>query len=96
MATYSAVRADLDRVGGFMVASVNLAELQHSGANNDPIHAIACELAYDRALINLCLTVGIDTGPERFNVPFVERDRLHLAVVEVIPSLHDVVFPVHV
>ena len=92
MATYPAVRLDLDHVAGFVMASANLALFRKAGGKQDAIRAIAYELAYDRALIILCLMVGIETGPERYDVPLVERERLHRAVVEAVPSLRDVVF----
>jgi hypothetical protein len=38
--------------------------------------ALAAEVAYDRALIHLCNTVGIGTAPGEFHQPQAERSRL--------------------
>lgn len=84
---------DHDQVGAFLFALVNLNENRRSGTTEDTSQVIAYELGYDRALINLSLTLGIDTGPERFDVPSQERDRLHRALVQALPSLHEVIFP---
>ena len=82
-----------DHVGAFLFALANLNEDRRSGMTEDASQVIAYELGYDRALINLSLTLGIDTGPERFDVPSQERDRLHRALVQALPSLHEVIFP---
>ena len=84
---------DHDHVGAFLLALANLDEVRRSGTTEDVSQVIAHELTYDRALINLSLMLGIDTGPERFDVPFQERDRLHQEVVATLPSLHEVIFP---
>jgi len=84
---------DHDLVGAFLLALADLDEVRRSGTTGDASQAIAHELTYDRALINLSLMLGIDTGPERFEVPLLERDRLHEALTEALPSLHEVIFP---
>ena len=38
--------------------------------------ALASEVAYDRALVNLCAARGIDVDPQRFTHPGQERSRL--------------------
>ena len=76
-----------------MLALADLDEVRRTGAIKEASQVIASELAYDRALINLSLMLGIDTGPERFDVPFLERDRLHEALTEALPRLHEVIFP---
>lgn len=82
-----------DHLGTFLLALADLDEIRRSGTTRDASQVIASEIAYDRALINLSLTLGIDTGPERFDVPLLERDRLHEALAEALPSLHEVIFP---
>lgn len=37
---------------------------------------IACEIAYDRALLALCGDLGMDIAPDRFTHPSAERTRL--------------------
>ena len=37
---------------------------------------LALELDHDRMLLRLCTALGIETEPERFGNPLVERDRL--------------------
>jgi hypothetical protein len=41
---------------------------------------LAAQLAYDRALIRLCLASGIATSPARFERPAIERQRLEDAL----------------
>lgn len=41
---------------------------------------IACEIAYDRALINLCVEMDIDVSADRFSHPNSERERLERAL----------------
>lgn len=82
-----------DILGTFLLALADLDEVRRAGTTKDASEVIAYEIAYDRALINLSLMLGIDTGPERFDVPFLERDRLHEALSEALPSLHEVIFP---
>jgi hypothetical protein len=41
---------------------------------------LAYEVDYDRALINLCTALGIDTQPGRFAQPAEERSRLEQAL----------------
>ncbi len=45
-------------------------------------HQLAYEIAYDRALVNLCALNGIDVDPERFAHPREERERLERALAE--------------
>jgi hypothetical protein len=45
-------------------------------------HELADEVAYDRALVNLCAASGIDVDPRRFSHPRRERARLESALVE--------------
>jgi hypothetical protein len=45
--------------------------------------ALALQIGYDVALLELAAVVGIETGPKRFEQPERERDRLRQA-------LHDV------
>jgi hypothetical protein len=44
--------------------------------------ALANEVAYDRALIKLCVVNGIAVAPERFAQPRAEWTRLERALVE--------------
>jgi hypothetical protein len=37
---------------------------------------LANEVAYDRALIRLCVAIGIETNPDLFSYPRAERERL--------------------
>jgi hypothetical protein len=37
---------------------------------------LALELDHDRMLLRLCTTLGIESEPERFGNPLVERERL--------------------
>ncbi len=37
---------------------------------------LALELDHDRMLLRLCTTMGIESEPERFGNPLVERERL--------------------
>jgi hypothetical protein len=76
---------DHDHVRAFLIALAALEESRQYRPSS--LDLLATELAYDRALINLSLHIGIDTGPERFNVPGRERDRLHRAVAESLPAL---------
>ena len=82
-----------EHLGIFLLALADLDEVRRSGTTKDASQVIAYELAYDRALINLSLMLGIDTEPERFDVAFLERDRLHEALAEALPSLDEVIFP---
>ncbi len=52
-----------DHVGAFLFTLANLNEDRRSGTTEEAIQVIADELGYDRTLINLSLTLGIDTGP---------------------------------
>jgi hypothetical protein len=45
-------------------------------------HALAYEIAYDRALVNLCAVGGIDVDPGRFAHPGEERARLERSLAE--------------
>ncbi len=83
-----------ENLGTFLLALADLYEVRRSGTMKDASQVIAYELAYDRALVNLSLMLGIDTGPERFDVPFLERDRLHEALTAALPRLHEFIFPV--
>jgi hypothetical protein len=46
-------------------------------------HALANEIAYDRALVNLCAFHGIEVDPGRFTHPREERARLERALAEI-------------
>jgi hypothetical protein len=76
---------DHDHVRAFLIALAALEEARQNRPSS--LDLLATELAYDRALINLSLHIGIDTGPEHFNVPGRERDRLHRVVAEFLPAL---------
>ena len=77
-------------VGALVIASAELEAIRRSGAA-DVVAVLAGELAYDQALISLSRHAGVDTGPERFEVPERERDRLHRALVEALPALPEAV-----
>ncbi len=51
---------------------------EHSGGEGEHIMTedLALELDHDRMLLRLCTALGIETEPERFGNPLVERDRL--------------------
>jgi len=91
-ASYSTA-PDHDHLGAFLIALADLEEFRRSGPTGDFSAVFAYELAYDRALINLSVQIGIDTGPERFVVPERERERLQKALVEALPVLQEVLFP---
>jgi hypothetical protein len=44
---------------------------------------LALELDHDRMLLRLCTAVGIESEPERFGNPLVERERLEQRLREV-------------
>jgi hypothetical protein len=44
---------------------------------------LALELDHDRMLLRLCTAMGIETDPERFGNPLVERERLEQRLREV-------------
>jgi hypothetical protein len=44
---------------------------------------LALELDHDRMLLRLCTAMGIETEPERFGNPLVERERLEQRLREV-------------
>ena len=46
------------------------------GGENIMTEDLALELDHDRMLLRLCTALGIETDPERFGNPLVERDRL--------------------
>jgi hypothetical protein len=52
--------------------------LDEQGGNGEHMMAedLALELDHDRMLLRLCTTMGIDSEPERFGNPLVERERL--------------------
>jgi hypothetical protein len=89
MASYLAA-PEQNHLGEFVLAFVDLEEARRSRPSPEAL--LAAELAYDRALINLSLLIGIDAGPERFEVPGRERDRLHRAVGESLPALQEQLF----
>lgn len=76
-----------DGIGSLLLALVDLEETRRSASNHEA--RLADELAYDRALVNVSRRVGIDTGPERFDVPDRERARLHRALAEAMPALQE-------
>jgi hypothetical protein len=45
-------------------------------------HELADEVAYDRALVNLCAASGLDVDPKGFSHPRRERARLENALAE--------------
>ena len=92
MASYPTA-PDRDHLGAFLIALADLEEFRRSGPTGDLYAVFAHELAYDRALIELSLQIGIDTGPERFVVPERERERLERALVEALPVLQEVILP---
>ena len=95
MASYPTA-PDHDHLGAFLLALADLEEFRRSGPTGDFCAVFPHELAYDRALINLSLQIGIDTGPEHFVVPERERQRLHQALVEALPALQEVIFPARI
>jgi hypothetical protein len=50
---------------------------------------LARELDYDHALIRLSLSMGFETGPERFETPEAERNRLRHALAGLGPMWAD-------
>jgi hypothetical protein len=84
---------DHDHISAFFLALADLVEVRQTAPTTDADAVLAYELAYDRALINLSLQIGVDTGPEHFVVPERERERLQKALVEVLPVLQEVIFP---
>ncbi len=84
---------DHEHVAAFLVALADLDAVRYSGTPAPASRVVAHEVAYDAALIKLSEHLGIDTDPERFKVPFEERERLHRAVAEALPSLHEIIFP---
>ena len=85
--------ADHEHVSAFLLALVDLEEVQRIALSSDVAEVLAYQLAYDRALINLSRQIGIDTGPERFDVPARERERLQQALMEALPALQEVISP---
>jgi hypothetical protein len=56
----------------------------HGGPNGHIMtEDLALELDHDRMLLRLCSAMGIDTEPERFGNPLVERERLEQRLREV-------------
>jgi hypothetical protein len=51
-----------------------------AGTNGSAQHKLASEVAYDRALVNLCAASGIDVDMSRFNQPQQARERLESAL----------------
>ena len=92
MASYPTA-PDHDHVIAFLLALADLEEVRRTAPTSDAEAVFAYELAYDRALINLSLQIGVDTGPEHFAVPERERERLQKALVEALPVLQEVLFP---
>ncbi|HEY1650413.1 MAG TPA: hypothetical protein VGG09_00895 [Acidimicrobiales bacterium] len=59
-------------------------ELGLPGGEVDTVsEALALQIGYDVALIDLAAVVGIDSGPVRFEQPERERDRLRTALRDV-------------
>ena len=55
------------------------ADLVRSGTSNGEISVVlAAELRYDRALLALSASVGVETSIQRFSSPIAERRRLEL------------------
>lgn len=80
-------------MAALLLALGDLETSRRSVGDEDVSRVLAHELAYDRALIALSRHIGIEAGPERFEVPKLERDRLHRELVEVMPSLQEVLCP---
>src|SRR5271154_3488124 len=57
---------------------VGQAESEHMMAED-----LALELDHDRMLLRLCTALGIETEPDRFGNPLVERERLEAQLREV-------------
>ena len=51
--------------------------------------ALVAEVSYDRALITLAASRGIDVAPTNFMHPRIERDRLETALAEVGVDLNE-------
>ena len=92
MASYPTA-PDHDHVSAFFLALADLEQGRRTAPTSDADAVFASELAYDRALINLSLQICVDTGPEHFAVPERERERLQKALVEALPVLQEVLFP---
>jgi hypothetical protein len=58
---------------------------EQGGSEGDHIMTedLALELDHDRMLLRLCTAMGIETEPERFGNPLVERERLEQRLREV-------------
>jgi len=84
---------DHDHVSAFLLALADLEEVRRIAPISDAAAVLASQLAYDRALLSLSLQIGIDTGPERFEVPERERARLLHAVVDALPALREFISP---
>ena len=59
--------------------------MNDAGGEGDHIMTedLALELDHDRMLLRLCTAMGIETEPERFGNPLVERERLEKRLREV-------------
>jgi hypothetical protein len=53
-----------------------LEESTGASDNREPSDDIAANIAYDLALLRLCVAVGVESDPTRFDRPMVERTRL--------------------
>jgi hypothetical protein len=57
---------------------------EHDGVSDHIMtEDLALELDHDRMLLRLCTAMGIETEPERFGNPLVERERLEQRLREV-------------
>jgi hypothetical protein len=75
----SALEAWSHDLGGDMLVNYVLgcrAQMLTVGPVRDVQEALAAEVAYDRALIQLCADVGIAATPAGFDQPQAERTRL--------------------
>ena len=61
-------------------------DLAISQGNRPAAHALATQLAYDRALIRLCKAMSIEAAPERFAAPVAERRRLEGCLADLGPN----------
>ncbi len=85
---------DRDHVDEFLAAHTALESARERTDPGSPPDRLALEVAYDAALIRLSDHLGIETGPERFDPPASERERLHREVLQSLPNLTEVLLPV--
>ncbi len=74
------------RISGSLLEYVALGGDTPKDSEASQAARLAAALAYDHALIQLSLIMGIETGPERFESREPERHRLERALARLGPS----------